>query len=161
MFVSFYSCDVTFSFVFSACYSSFPDFSCPISYYGKSLCFMFLFLTSSLGNVSEYILGLFFVPHLSPGLSCPQFPMLPALHFSYTFTALTNLAPLAIKLHLTYTCNPHFPVLPGCHSQPYLSAPITCLPSHTILIFIFFFITLYGTNISPSPSSNSLSHSHC
>ena len=84
-------------------------------------------------------------------ISCPQFPMLPALTLCYTFTTLTDLAPLAIKLHPTYTCNPHYHMLPGCHSLPYLSAPITCLLSP--LIFIFFLITSHGTNIPISLSS--------
>ena len=64
-------------------------------------------------------------------------------------TILTNLAPLAIKLHLTYTCNPHFHVLPGCvcpSNQPYLSFPSLL----QLLIFIFFLVTSHGTNIPTS-----------
>ena len=95
----------------------------------------------------------FFVPHLSPNLSCPQFPMLPAPHISYTFTALTNLAPLAIKLHHASTSSIYVSL---CYpddiclypSTGFITPPYTSLSlPPPLFIFTFFFVTSHGTNI--------------
>ena len=153
MFFSFYSCDVTF-FLHSPCI-----LLCFSTSYSSFL-FVHLFLTILLGLSLSPICPLW-VPHLSlicpPDLSCPQLSLLPALHFSYTLTTLTNLAPLAIKLHLAYTCNQYFPVLPGCVSLPNPTL-LTVFPFHSflpllqLLIFIFFLITSHVTSMPIFPA---------
>ncbi|CAH02591.1 uncharacterized protein KLLA0_B14949g [Kluyveromyces lactis] len=149
MFVSFYSCDVTF-FLHSPCIllCFFPPaipascISCiPFPVTVSMFDTRFFSQLPLCATVSDYPLWSI----------VPTDSSVTRTSHSYTFTILTNLAPLAIKLHPTYTCNPHFHVLPGCHSLPYLSTPITCLLSP--LIFIFFLITSHGTNIPISLSS--------
>ena len=155
MFVSFCSCNVTFSMhsplFFSACYSSFLYFLYPISYYGKHVWYTFLFLASSLCNCfwlsSLVSLCPLFVPYVS--LICPltyrahSFPYYPHLHF------LTLLLPWPILLLLPSNFishplpQPMFLLLPGCLSLPNPTL-LTVFPLHSFLpssnlIFVFHF----------------------
>jgi hypothetical protein len=105
----------------------------------------------------------FFVPHLSPNLSCPQFPMLPALHFSYTFTALTNLAPLAIKLQPTSTssiyvslCYPDDICL--CPSTGFITPPSIPLSLPPLLLFFLFSSSSLLTEQTYFPVTRTLKH---
>ena len=117
------------------------------------------FLASSLGKCSR-VSSLVYSAH--------SFPCYP--HFtSLTFATLTNLAPLAIKPHLTSTSsNLSF----HCYPDVRLSLTnLTCLspPLHfflpllQLLIFILFLVTSHGTNMPTSLlsfSSLSIPSSH-
>ena len=116
-------------------HSSFLYFSCPISCYGKSVCYTFLFVASSLGNfrVSSLVSFLPYLSLCSHVLLCINVTRTSLL---LHFVTSTNDAPLPIKLHHTSTssiyvslCYPDLFLHPstGLITPPSIS-PSLCLP---------------------------------